>query len=283
MDGRILNRVSSARLVGLLLASACVVPLAHAQQAAPSGFVVPRAGPAAAKAGPHDVIDAQTSDRAKSPEAGDKSDLSKSGTDAGKKTAAAVTPKDRRYADAQAFFDARLAALHAGLTLDVDQEPLWPPVETAIRDLQKIRNEWGDRDQVADLLRGSPSDLLRMRSAQLIRRGEAMKALVESTGPLLDKLDDAQKRRLPLLLEGMRPARIVRAAFDIRDGRVMDDPDDDASPHRDPGNGMSRERRSMHDQSYDRDGKDEREGAAYDDGRGNPLAMQGHRADPADD
>ena len=35
-----------------------------------------------------------------------------------------LTPEDRA-----AFTDARIAALHAGLELNADQEKLWPPVE----------------------------------------------------------------------------------------------------------------------------------------------------------
>src|SRR5205085_10432265 len=35
--------------------------------------------------------------------------------------------------DIEAFADARLAALHAGLKLSPDQERMWPPVEEAIR------------------------------------------------------------------------------------------------------------------------------------------------------
>jgi len=44
-------------------------------------------------------------------------------------------------ADIAAFGDARIAALHAGLKLTAEQEQLWPPVETALRDLAKQRSE----------------------------------------------------------------------------------------------------------------------------------------------
>ena len=40
--------------------------------------------------------------------------------------------------DAQAFMDARIAALHAGLKLSADQEKLWPPVEEAIRSAARL-------------------------------------------------------------------------------------------------------------------------------------------------
>src|SRR5579859_5013604 len=41
--------------------------------------------------------------------------------------------------DRAALADARIAAVHAGLKLTSDQEKLWPPVESAVRDLVKIR------------------------------------------------------------------------------------------------------------------------------------------------
>src|SRR5450631_3013501 len=45
-----------------------------------------------------------------------------------------MSPEDRA-----AFTDARIAAVHAGLKLTADQEKLWPPVETAVRDFAKLR------------------------------------------------------------------------------------------------------------------------------------------------
>src|SRR5258707_1524620 len=45
-----------------------------------------------------------------------------------------MNPEDRA-----AFTDARIAAVHAGLKLNADQEKLWPPVETAVRDFAKQR------------------------------------------------------------------------------------------------------------------------------------------------
>src|ERR1017187_10440881 len=45
-----------------------------------------------------------------------------------------MSPEDRA-----AFTDARIAAVHAGLKLNSDQEKLWPPVEAAVRDFAKLR------------------------------------------------------------------------------------------------------------------------------------------------
>src|SRR5260221_10876901 len=43
--------------------------------------------------------------------------------------------------DISAFADARIAAIHAGLKLNAEQEKNWPPVESALRDLAKLRAE----------------------------------------------------------------------------------------------------------------------------------------------
>ena len=45
-----------------------------------------------------------------------------------------MNPEDRA-----AFADARIAAVHAGLKLNADQEKLWPPVEAAVREFAKLR------------------------------------------------------------------------------------------------------------------------------------------------
>ncbi len=43
--------------------------------------------------------------------------------------------------DMAAFADARIAALHAGLKLNADQEKIWPTFEQSLRDLIKMRME----------------------------------------------------------------------------------------------------------------------------------------------
>ena len=47
--------------------------------------------------------------------------------------------------DVAAFGDARIAALHAGLKLSAEQEKSWPALESALRDLAKLRAEEGTR------------------------------------------------------------------------------------------------------------------------------------------
>lgn len=133
---------------------------------------------------------------------------------------------DRTATDAKAmgalkaFFDAKLAGLHAGLELTPEQAPLWTPVEAAIRDLAKAHTA-AHRDR-GD---AEPSDALgqlKRLSEQLIRGGRAMKALADATGPLLTTLSDDQKERLPKLLEGMQPKKVLAKAFNLPGERDAD-------------------------------------------------------------
>ncbi|GJD68657.1 Spy/CpxP family protein refolding chaperone [Methylobacterium gnaphalii] len=111
----------------------------------------------------------------------------------------ALTPEDRA-----AFADARIAALHAGMKLNADQEKLWPPVEAALRDLSKQRQArmqaWRERrDQPQD----APTRLRAMADAATAR-GEALRKLADATGPLYATLDDGQKRRAAILAHPLR-------------------------------------------------------------------------------
>jgi hypothetical protein len=127
-----------------------------------------------------------------------------------------------------------LAGLHAGLQLTSEQAPLWAPVEAAIRDLAKIHGEMHrrpDDDQPTDGL-----EQLKRLSARMIRGGQAMKALSDATGPLLATLSDDQRERLPKLLEGIQPRKVLAKAFNLPDRRDSDvgsrDAEDGQSEHR---------------------------------------------------
>jgi hypothetical protein len=107
-------------------------------------------------------------------------------------------------ADRAAFFDARVAAMHAGLTLTPDQEKLWPAVETALRNTAKTmaerRKMWRDEPRPAD-----PIQLLQRISQGSLARGEALKKLADAAAPLYGTLNDEQKHRLPVLLAHLHP------------------------------------------------------------------------------
>jgi hypothetical protein len=107
--------------------------------------------------------------------------------------------------DMDAFMDARIAALRAGLRLSAEQEKLWPAAEDAIRGLVRQRREqmreWregpGQRsDDIPSIIRG-------MADRQAAR-AEALRKLADSAAPLYATFDDGQKRRLQVLVRGLR-------------------------------------------------------------------------------
>ena len=111
-----------------------------------------------------------------------------------------MNPEDRA-----AFADARIAAVHAGLRLTPDQEKLWPPVETAVKDFAKLRidranarmnAEKGDSGQQKP---DDPVARLRERADNMATSAAAMKKIADAADPLYKTLDDGQKRRLALL------------------------------------------------------------------------------------
>jgi zinc resistance-associated protein len=115
--------------------------------------------------------------------------------------------------DLEAFTDARIAALHAGLKLSPDQDKLWPLIEEAIRTLVRQRRDqrraWRDRQgQVGDDLPGT----LRAMADRQAARADALRKLADAAAPLYGTLDEGQKRRLHVLMRFMRPHRGMMAA-----------------------------------------------------------------------
>jgi LTXXQ motif family protein len=118
-----------------------------------------------------------------------------------------MSPEDRG-----AFTDARIAAVHAGLKLTADQEKLWPPVETAVRDFAKMRidranarmnaqkDDSKDAQQKQDPQKpDDPVARLRDRAERMATTAAAMKKIADAADPLYKTLDDGQKRRLAIL------------------------------------------------------------------------------------
>ncbi len=60
-------------------------------------------------------------------------------------------------ADIGAFANARIAAIHAGLALSSEQEALWPPVETVLKDIAKRRAERFEKFRAERLAQTRPS------------------------------------------------------------------------------------------------------------------------------
>jgi len=109
--------------------------------------------------------------------------------------------------DRNAFTDARIAALKAGLKLTPAQEKNWPAVEAAIRDGAKARAarraEWRekfkDQEGHKNLI-----ERLQARAKALEARGADLSKLADASKPLYDSLDDSQKHRLGFLLHHLR-------------------------------------------------------------------------------
>ena len=145
-----------------------------------------------------------------------------------------MNPEDRA-----AFADARIAAVHAGLKLTADQEKLWPPVETAVRDFAKLRIDRAnarmnaqkdDSQQKSD----DPVTRLRERADNMATTAAAMKKIADAADPLYKTLDDGQKRRLKVLTHMER--RSERGGW----------------RHREFERGMDRDRGYGRDRGYDR-------------------------------
>jgi hypothetical protein len=108
--------------------------------------------------------------------------------------------------DRAAFADARIAAVHAGLKLSADQEKLWPPVETAVKEFAKLRIDRANarmnaaRDGARDQQKpDDPVARLRDRADTMATTAAAMKKIADAADPLYKTLDDGQKRRLAIL------------------------------------------------------------------------------------
>src|SRR6187397_2369091 len=112
-----------------------------------------------------------------------------------------MSPEDR-----SAYADARIAAVHAGLKLNADQEKLWPPVEAAVRDFAELRIDRANarmearKNDNTDAQKGDdPVARLRERADNMATSAVALKKIADAADPLYKTLDDGQKRRLAVL------------------------------------------------------------------------------------
>lgn len=100
--------------------------------------------------------------------------------------------------DRQAMLSARLAAAKAALLLTPEQEKQWGPLEAAIRDSVKLRQDWRARIE-KDGPAANPVDRMKRMGEMASARGAAMTKLADAAGPLYTSLTDDQKRRLRLV------------------------------------------------------------------------------------
>ncbi|MGO8800393.1 MAG: Spy/CpxP family protein refolding chaperone [Roseiarcus sp.] len=108
--------------------------------------------------------------------------------------------------DKQAFLDARLAAVHAGLKLSPDQEKLWPAIEGTIRDtiaqMRDARQKMREADEAAD--KDDPIARMRRIAERSMMRAQRLTRLADAAQPLYATLTDDQKWRLHALLRAVR-------------------------------------------------------------------------------
>jgi hypothetical protein len=157
----------------------------------------------------------------------------------------------------------------AGLKLTPDQEKMWPAVESAVRDMVKLRVDRANArmeerskndDAKAAQTPDNPVARLQQRADDMTKTAAALKKIADAADPLYKTLDDGQKRRLAMLTRmegrfgggegwrhrGPRPG-FERGSFEQREG---DGPGFDR-----PGFGADGEHDRGPGQGFDHDGR----------------------------
>ncbi|MBX9740736.1 MAG: Spy/CpxP family protein refolding chaperone [Beijerinckiaceae bacterium] len=160
--------------------------------------------------------------------------------------------------DRAAFFDARIAAVKAGLRLTPDQEKMWPAVETAVRDMVRQRMEAREKAQ-AQAAPADPIERIARMGEAATARGATMTKLADAARPLYTSLNEEQKRRLMVLAHPMRggdgPHRMMGGGRHGGDRRHAEE--------RHEHHGMMRGG-GRHGEGRDRGGQGERYSGGYD-------------------
>jgi hypothetical protein len=93
---------------------------------------------------------------------------------------------------AEAALDAQLKGMKTSLRLNADQETLWDPFESAVKDGANARLIALQKEQGDNL---SPMDRLNAKADRVAQSGANLKKIVEAAKPLHATLDDAQKHK----------------------------------------------------------------------------------------
>ena len=119
------------------------------------------------------------------------------------------------------MLDAKLAGMKAGLGLTADQEKLWSPFESAVKDADKSRMDaMGQMMRMrAEGERMSPIDHLEAMADRLSQGATNIKKIADAAKPLYDTLDESQKHKF-----GMLGRMLMPRAVPVRHGH-------DAPPH----------------------------------------------------
>ena len=119
--------------------------------------------------------------------------------------AASHVERDRPTASQLVAYDeARIARLKANLRLNKDQDGTWGKFESALKGISKDRADrfiaWTDEREkrvVSTEPAAAPTlaERLRKRADAMVKHADDLKKLADASEPLLEKLDDTQKRQ----------------------------------------------------------------------------------------
>jgi hypothetical protein len=113
----------------------------------------------------------------------------------------------RTAEDRQVMLDAKLAGMKAGLQLTPDQEKLWTPFESAVKDAAKARMD-AMRQMMQAHEKGagmSPIDHLEAMADRLSQGAQDVRKIADAAKPLYASLDDSQKHRFGMLGRMLMP------------------------------------------------------------------------------
>jgi hypothetical protein len=120
-------------------------------------------------------------------------------------------------ADRETVLDAKFAGMKTGLGLNGDQEKLWSPFESAVKDAAKARTEamqqmMQTRMQAEHL---SPVDRLDALADRLTHGAAEIKKIADAARPLYASLDASQKEKFALLGRDMLLPERARFAMEM--------------------------------------------------------------------
>jgi LTXXQ motif family protein len=122
-------------------------------------------------------------------------------------------------ADRETMLDAKLSGMKVGLQLTPNQEKLWAPFESAVKDADKARMNAMRQAMQAARGRGermSPIDHLEAMADRLSRGAADVRKIADAAKPLYASLDDSQKHRFGMLGRMLMPERAEAAEMTHR-------------------------------------------------------------------
>ena len=114
---------------------------------------------------------------------------------------------------AEVALDGQLKGMKTSLRLTADQEKLWGPFESAVKDGAKTRVVALQREQRDNL---SPMDRLNTKAERISQSAANLKRITEAAKPLYASLDDAQKHKF-ITLGRLLVSERGRFAMEMKD------------------------------------------------------------------